>query len=75
MASSRGVAFKAKRNRCFFLAAILALAAASVKAAAAMGSYVLGELNSAGATMSFQLFGGILSSPWRPMKSAKACTP
>jgi hypothetical protein len=69
------MARKAKENRCFFLAAILALAALSVKAARAMGSYVLGELKSAGATMSFQLFGGVLSSPWRAMKSAKTCTP
>jgi hypothetical protein len=44
-----------------FAGAILALAAASVKQARARGSYVLGELNSAGATMSFQLFGGVLS--------------
>ena len=33
------------------------------------------KFKSAGATMSFQLFGGALSSPWRPMKSANACTP
>jgi hypothetical protein len=37
--------------------------------------YVLGELNKAGAAMSFQLRKDPLSSPIRAMKSAVACTP
>jgi hypothetical protein len=37
--------------------------------------HVLGELNKAGAAMSFQLRNEPLSSPMRIMKSAVACTP
>ena len=39
------------------------------------GRYVLGEFASAGATMSFQLCGGVFSSPCRPMNAANASMP